>query len=241
MGGDQAKFDQGDQNTGKEASPNNEGLYVRVQAEKGSGPFSGGASPTIKGILNNLEIEQTGATTPRTRPDAQTQAKEAREAQPEARTRPDAQQAQAGGDRDVPGPNGSKIHLSSKFPDGQERVTEVTEPDGLRHAYRWQNVNGKVTCTAIADISPQGQLIAGSVLQKDMKTWHVKAGNSSIPIQGTVTIDNDGTHRFREPNGNTFTRKPDGSATYSDANGQNMPHPLARGPKNAITGMRPKK
>jgi|AGTN01.3.fsa_nt_gi hypothetical protein len=237
MGGDQqqGKFEQGDKTSGQ-GKPADEQLFVRVQAEGGGkgGPFSAGPSRAISDLLSKLEIQQTGET-PRTRPDAQ------QEAQPEARTRPDVQQAQAGGERDVAGPNGSKIHLSSKFPDGQERVAEITEPDGLRHAYRWQEVNGKIVCTATADISPQGQMIAGSALQRDMKTWNVKAGNATIPIQGTLTIDNDGTHRFREGNGNTFTRRPDGSATYSDSSGQNLPHPLARGPKQANTGMRPKK
>lgn len=245
--GEQGNFDQGDQNAGKQGNQGNqEELYVRVQAETGGkGPFSGGASSTVKGLLNNLEIEQTQGT-PRTRPDAQPEPRTRSDAQPEARTRPDAQQAGQGGERDVVGPNGSKIHLSSKFPDGKERPTEITEPDGVRHAYRWQEVGGKIICTAIADLSPQGQMTATGRLMQDQKTWKLKAGNyPEIPVEGALTVDTNGVHRFKETaTGNTFTRNPDGSATYKDSSGRDIPgHPLVRGPKtyDPSGGMRPKK
>lgn len=244
--GEQGNFEQGDQNAGKQQGNqgNQEGLYVRVQAEGGKGPFSGGASPTVKGLLNNLEIEQTQGT-PRTRQDAQPEARTRPDAQPEARTRPDAQQAGQGGERDVVGKNGSKVHFSSKFPDGQERPTEITEPDGVRHAYNWKDVNGKIMIVAAADMTPQGQMAVKSWLTQDQKTWKVQVGNyAPISAEGTLTVDANGVHRFRETNGNTFTRNPDGSATYKDSSGRDIPgHPLVRGPKvyDPSGGMRPKK
>jgi len=247
--GDQGNFEQGDQKAGKHANQGDqdEALFVRVAAEGGKGPFSGGTSSTVKGLLEGLQIEQTQNVQPeaRTRPDAQAGARTRPDAQQEVRTRPDAQtQANQGGEREVTGPNGSKIRLSSKFPDGKERPTEVTEPDGIRHAYLWREVGGKVIPIATMDLSPQGQRLATGELMQNLKTWKIKAGNyPEMPIEGTLTVDANGVHKFREANGNTFTRNPDGSATYTDSSGRSLNHPLARGPKDFVPnpGVRLKK
>lgn len=205
----------GDQNKPQLASA--DALIHQVRADGGTqqGVFSQGASENTRRLLGNVQMTDGRAN-----------------AVSDTQKPTGDNGAQQQNSRVVDGANGSKIQLE-KFPDGQEHPTAVREPDGSMHRYRWQEVGGKVICTAIEDVNASGKVEAQSMLNQDQKNWSIRlSSGQQFNVPGQLDVKQDGTHEFTESqSGNKFVRKSTGEAHYYAANGAELPHPLTHAAK----------
>lgn len=159
----------------------------------------------------------------------------------------DAVQVQQGGterrpdtppDRFVENENGSRIEYRKVG--GKEVVSAVVHPSGSRTEYG--NFDSSGNAQKIEEYDANGKKVLSSV-RSNGNYWEIdgdgaRNGNELIR-QGVLKVTPDGTHEFKDANGNTtFTRKADGSVTFKNAQGGDItppsgPEPIAESRRRA--------
>lgn len=121
------------------------------------------------------------------------------------------------GARHLSNRDGSSLDLARQA-DGKEHPVRVTHPDGQMSIYTY-DANGPKSVT---ELSPQGQLQAR--YERGNGGWNKAAGAGPDMIPGSLTVTDDGTHRFRLPDGTITERHADGSTLVKNPGGQVVAH-----------------
>lgn len=114
--------------------------------------------------------------------------------------------------------DGSKVEYDRV--NGQERPTKVTMPDGSARDYSY-GADGKPNL--VIDRDSRGNIVSVSRPNQDGSGWTAQKGFEKSSVPGTLTVENDGTHKFLNSAGPAagFITEilPNGQVAMTDRNG----------------------